>query len=88
MGVAGGGKTAVGERLAGRLGIPFVEGDAFHPPGNIEKMSSGVPLDDADRWPWLDAIGAAIRAAPANVQTSGRSPNTAKPKATMVRSCI
>lgn len=65
MGVTGVGKTSVGERLAERLGVPFIEGDAFHPRSNIEKMSSGAPLDDADRWPWLDAIGAAIRDAPA-----------------------
>jgi gluconokinase len=61
MGVTGVGKTSVGELLADRLGVPFIEGDAFHPRNNIEKMSSGVPLDDADRWPWLDAIGAAIK---------------------------
>jgi len=65
MGVAGAGKTSVGERLAGRLGVPFIEGDAFHPRSNVEKMASGVPLDDADRWPWLDAIGAAIKDSPA-----------------------
>ncbi len=61
MGVAGTGKTAVGERLARRLGVPFLEGDDFHPRHNVEKMSSGIPLDDDDRWPWLDAIGTAIR---------------------------
>jgi gluconokinase len=65
MGVAGAGKTSVGERLAGRLGVPFIEGDAFHPRSNVEKMASGVPLDDADRWPWLDTIGAAIKDSPA-----------------------
>ncbi|GEB47532.1 gluconokinase [Streptomyces cacaoi] len=58
MGVAGTGKTTVGELLAGRLGVPYAEADAFHPPANIAKMSSGTPLDDADRAPWLDAIGA------------------------------
>ena len=61
MGVSGSGKTAVGERLAKELGVPFFEGDDFHPKANVEKMSSGVPLDDDDRWPWLDAISAAIR---------------------------
>jgi gluconokinase len=60
MGVAGSGKTSVGELLAAKLGFPFRDADEFHPPANIAKMSSGVPLDDADRWPWLDAIGAAI----------------------------
>ncbi|MFE9453245.1 gluconokinase [Streptomyces sp. NPDC006739] len=58
MGVAGTGKTTIGPLLAARLGVPYAEGDDFHPPANIAKMSAGVPLDDADRWPWLDAIGA------------------------------
>ncbi|MFD5101249.1 gluconokinase [Streptomyces albidochromogenes] len=58
MGVAGTGKTTIGPLLAGRLGVPYAEGDDFHPPANIAKMSAGTPLDDADRRPWLDAIGA------------------------------
>jgi gluconokinase len=58
MGVAGTGKTTIGPLLAARLGVPYAEGDDFHPPANIAKMSAGTPLDDADRWPWLDAIGA------------------------------
>ncbi|GAA0405147.1 gluconokinase [Streptomyces luteireticuli] len=58
MGVAGTGKTTVGPLVADALGVPYAEGDDFHPPANIAKMSSGVPLDDADRAPWLDAIGA------------------------------
>ncbi|MFB7494924.1 gluconokinase [Streptomyces sp. NPDC056161] len=57
MGVAGTGKTTIGPLLAARLGVPYAEGDDFHPPASIAKMSAGVPLDDADRWPWLDAIG-------------------------------
>ncbi|WP_089103359.1 gluconokinase [Streptomyces hyaluromycini] len=57
MGVAGTGKTTIGPLLAARLGVPYAEGDDFHPPANIAKMSAGHPLDDADRWPWLDAIG-------------------------------
>jgi gluconokinase len=61
MGVAGSGKTVVGSALAGRLGVPFRDADEFHPAANVAKMSSGVPLDDEDRWPWLEAIGAAIR---------------------------
>jgi gluconokinase len=60
MGVCGTGKTTVGEALAKRLACPFLEGDSFHPPANIEKMSAGMPLDDADRWPWLDHLGQAI----------------------------
>ncbi|MEU1282374.1 gluconokinase [Streptomyces sp. NPDC005805] len=58
MGVAGTGKTTVGPLLAAALGVPYAEGDDFHPPANIAKMSAGTPLDDEDRRPWLDAIGA------------------------------
>ncbi|MFG2292151.1 gluconokinase [Streptomyces sp. NPDC048603] len=58
MGVAGCGKTTVGRLLAAALGLPYAEGDAFHPAVNIGKMTAGVPLDDADRRPWLDAVGA------------------------------
>jgi gluconokinase len=57
MGVAGTGKTTIGPLLAARLGVPYAEGDDFHPKANIDKMSAGIPLEDADRWPWLDAIG-------------------------------
>ncbi|MFJ8822157.1 gluconokinase [Streptomyces sp. NPDC102467] len=57
MGVAGTGKTTIGPLLAERLGVPYAEGDDFHPPANIAKMSAGTPLTDEDRWPWLDAIG-------------------------------
>ncbi|MFE9921997.1 gluconokinase [Streptomyces sp. NPDC005774] len=58
MGVAGTGKTTIGPLLAARYGVPYAEGDDFHPPANIAKMSAGTPLDDDDRHPWLDAIGA------------------------------
>ncbi|WP_405435638.1 gluconokinase [Streptomyces avidinii] len=61
MGVAGTGKTTVGRLLAEALGVPYAEGDAFHPAANVAKMSAGTPLDDADRGPWLDAIGEWIR---------------------------
>ncbi|MFF1442571.1 gluconokinase [Streptomyces sp. NPDC058295] len=57
MGVAGTGKTTIGPLLAARLGVPYAEGDDFHPQANIDKMSAGTPLGDEDRWPWLDAIG-------------------------------
>jgi len=56
MGVSGCGKSAVGAGLAACLGLPFVEGDTLHPPANVARMSAGIPLDDADRWPWLDAV--------------------------------
>ncbi|MEV5341578.1 gluconokinase [Streptomyces sp. NPDC052676] len=57
MGVAGTGKTTIGPLLAARLGVPYAEGDDFHPQANIAKMSAGTPLTDEDRLPWLDAIG-------------------------------
>ena len=56
MGVSGSGKTTLGEALAEALGWPFIEGDAFHPKANVEKMASGHPLDDNDRAPWLQAL--------------------------------
>ena len=62
MGVSGSGKSTVGERLAKRLGWEMVEGDRLHPPPNVEKMRRGIPLDDADRGPWLDRIGEQLRA--------------------------
>jgi len=60
MGVSGSGKTTIGERLAQVLGWPFYDGDQFHPPANIVKMQQGMPLTDADRWPWLHALRACI----------------------------
>jgi gluconokinase len=56
MGVSGCGKSTVGERLAQRLGVPFLEGDDLHPPHNVALMAAGTPLTDADRADWLDAI--------------------------------
>ena len=56
MGVAGSGKTTVGELLAQRLGWSFYDADAFHPAENIAKMANGTPLDDSDRAPWLAAL--------------------------------
>ena len=63
MGVSGCGKSSVGAMLAARLGLAFVEGDMLHPPANVEKMSQGVALSDADRWPWLDKVRGAFSAA-------------------------
>jgi gluconokinase len=60
MGVSGSGKTTVGEALAQAVGWRFVEGDSFHPRANVEKMSAGIPLDDDDRRPWLEALAAEI----------------------------
>jgi gluconokinase len=53
MGVSGSGKSTIGRALAAELGCPFFDGDDFHPPENVAKMSLGVPLDDADRATWL-----------------------------------
>ncbi|NHZ44372.1 gluconokinase [Massilia sp. CCM 8693] len=63
MGVSGCGKSTVGQALAQELGVPFVEGDQFHPPANVAKMSAGMPLDDDDRAGWLLALQARIREA-------------------------
>ena len=60
MGVAGCGKSSVGQTLALALGYEFIEGDAHHPPANIEKMSAGIPLTDADRDGWLGTLAGFI----------------------------
>ena len=60
MGVSGCGKTTVGRLLARELGCEFLDADDFHPEANIAKMAKGVALTDDDRWPWLDAIAAAM----------------------------
>lgn len=57
MGVSGSGKSTVGEALARRLRVPFLDGDDLHPAANVAKMAAGTPLDDHDREPWLDAVG-------------------------------
>ena len=56
FGVSGAGKTTVGKLMARDLGWHFMEADDFHPAANIEKMRSGHPLTDEDRWPWLDCL--------------------------------
>lgn len=60
MGVAGSGKSTIGEALAARLGWTYEDADRFHPASNVAKMSAGHPLTDDDRWPWLQAIAAEI----------------------------
>jgi len=60
MGPAGSGKTTIGELLAAQLGWEFSDGDSFHSPANIERISRGIPLRDADRLPWLNSIRDAI----------------------------
>lgn len=64
MGVAGCGKSVVGQQIAERLALPLVEGDDFHPPGNIEKMRAGTPLTDADRADWLQRLAEELQARP------------------------
>lgn len=56
MGVAGSGKTTIGRHLAEELGWSFYDADDFHPAANVDKMSRGIPLDDADRLPWLQVL--------------------------------
>ena len=56
MGVAGCGKTTVGQALAQKLELPFFDGDDYHPVTNVEKMTAGVALTDEDRWPWLQKL--------------------------------
>lgn len=61
MGVSGSGKTTVGRALAGRLGWRFIDADDHHPVHNVAKMAAGIPLEDADRWPWLDSLNQLLR---------------------------
>ena len=61
MGVSGSGKSTVAAQLAQRLGLPFVDGDDLHPQSNVDKMQSGIPLEDADRWPWLDKVAETLQ---------------------------
>jgi len=61
MGVSGCGKTTIGKLTALHLNVPFYEGDQFHPPENIDKMSQGIPLTDHDRHAWLSALSNLIR---------------------------
>ncbi|MEN9660864.1 MAG: hypothetical protein RLZZ443_793 [Actinomycetota bacterium] len=60
MGVSGCGKSTVGQQLAAALDARFVDGDDLHPPANKSKMAAGIPLNDSDRWPWLDLVGAEL----------------------------
>lgn len=60
MGVSGSGKSTVGAALADALGVPFTDSDGLHPAANVAKMTQGIPLTDADREPWLDAVGARL----------------------------
>ena len=70
MGVSGSGKSTLGYALAHKLGWDFFDADDFHPPENIAKMAAGIPLNDADRAPWLAALNERIL----SVRESGRHP--------------
>jgi gluconokinase len=61
MGVSGAGKTAIGEALARELGWRFIDADDYHPEANVAKMAAGQPLDDEDRWPWLDRLNSLLK---------------------------
>lgn len=61
MGVSGSGKSTLGAPLAARLGWEFLDADDFHPPANVAKMSAGIALEDADRWPWLERLNQELR---------------------------
>ncbi|MCC7051790.1 MAG: gluconokinase [Gemmatimonadaceae bacterium] len=63
MGTAAAGKTAIGSAVAAALGVRFVEGDDFHPPANVARMAAGIPLTDADREGWLQALAGELRTA-------------------------
>ena len=61
MGVSGCGKTTIGQGLAKQLHLPYYDADDFHPSTNVEKMKNGMPLNDNDRWPWLNALADQIQ---------------------------
>ena len=63
MGVSGSGKSLIGAAFAGALGVEFIEGDDYHTAANVARMSSGIPLTDADRAEWLRSLAARIRKA-------------------------
>jgi gluconokinase len=63
MGVASSGKSVTGQAIARRLHAPFLDGDAYHPAANKDKMRAGIPLTDDDRWPWLSALATALHEA-------------------------
>jgi gluconokinase len=61
MGVSGVGKTTIGQALAAELGWRYLDADDYHPAANVAKMAAGTPLQDEDRWPWLDRLNQALK---------------------------
>jgi carbohydrate kinase (thermoresistant glucokinase family) len=72
MGVSGCGKTTLANALGSRLRLSVTDGDDLHLPQSVRKMQSGVPLTDADRWPWLDRVAACLNAVPQVQASAGR----------------
>ena len=61
MGVSGSGKTTIGQALAAGLGWRYLDADDYHPAANVAKMAAGTPLQDEDRWPWLEKINLVLK---------------------------
>ena len=61
MGVSGSGKTTIGQALAEQLGWRYLDADDYHPAANVAKMAAGTPLQDSDRWPWLDKLNSVLQ---------------------------
>lgn len=72
MGVSGCGKSTLANALGQTLALDFTDGDDLHLPSSVEKMQSGVPLTDEDRWPWLDRVAACLVSPPAQPELVGR----------------
>jgi len=70
MGVSGCGKSTIGETLAEKLSTKFYDGDSYHPQSNIDKMASGIPLNDDDRKPWLEKLASVIQEYPEDTVTA------------------
>ena len=71
MGVSSSGKSTMGQSIARRLHVPFLDGDGFHPEANVEKMRAGIPLTDEDRWPWLERLAQALHEAAERADSGG-----------------
>ncbi|EKM54647.1 uncharacterized protein PHACADRAFT_258639 [Phanerochaete carnosa HHB-10118-sp] len=84
MGVASTGKTTLAKALNRKLGLPYIEGDDLHPKGNIERMSNGIPLNDADREPWLEIIRTTAEHMVAEQQGKSSSDNSSQRVGVMV----